>query len=178
MKLSSTHLRPKTVLKKPRRILVPLAILFFIFASGCATPYLKGITSKGNKVYLGSLSVQDSEAYQAFINTQASEIDRIHYLMKRLRENKDLEYYHDGAYYNWLEAYRGGMWLMRNRYKKDLDALSFIRDYVWRSETTGDPHLVRYPDGSVHVGYYILLNELNLLEATLKRKRRTKRPRT
>jgi len=151
-------------IKTPLNLILPITLILIL--GGCATHLLKGLTPEGAKVYVGVVPIHNTEAYQVYAKSQKSEVNRIHYLMSRLKETKDLEYYRDGSYYNWLEAYRGGMWLMRNRYKKDQNARTFIRNHVWRSEATGEPHLVRFPDGSLHIAYYILMNELDLLEKT------------
>lgn len=141
-----------------------MSAALMLSVSSCAAPPLKGLTPEGIKVYAGVVPIQGTEAYQTYVKSAKSEVNKIHYLMQRLKEAKDLEYLRDGSRHNWLEAYRGGMWLMRNRYKKGQDARMFIRKHVWRSEATGKPYLVRFPDGSVHTSYYILLNELDLLE--------------
>ncbi len=145
-----------------------ILILIPLFLAGCATAPLKGITPDGAKAYLGPVPIQGTEAYQAFLNSPRAEVSEQTYLFSRLKLAPDLSFYHDGNWYNWLQAYRGGMWLMRNRYKKGQDTRTFLKDYVWHSETTGKVHLVKYPDGTVHEGYYVLLNELDLLEETFK----------
>jgi len=151
--------------------LLPYFMALFIsplFITGCATAPLKGITPEGKKVYLGPVPINDTEAYQTFLNSPKGDVNEQTYMFSRLKLATDLSFYHDGSWYNWLEAYRGGMWLMRNRYKKGQDSRTFLKNYVWRSEDTGQVHLIKYPDGSIHEGYYVLLNELDLLEETLK----------
>lgn len=138
-----------------------------LLAAGCATPHLKGITPEGEKVYLGPVPIQDTEAYQAYLLEKPTEVAKQNYLFDRLRFASNLEFYHNGSWYSSLEAYRGGMWLIRKRYKKGQDARTFIRKYVERAEDTGKLHLVRYPDGSIHIGSYVLYNELDLLEETV-----------
>jgi len=158
------------VKQKKNSSLGPILPLLLILAlCGCATSVLKGVTPEGGKVYVGRVPIDNTEAYKEYIQSPRFEVNRIHYLMRRLKETEDLEYYRNGSYYNWLEAYRGGMWLMRNRYQKGLSADDFIRKHVWRSEATGKPHLVRFPDGSIHVGYYILMNELELIDDTVQK---------
>jgi len=148
-------------------LIFPLVLVLSL--CGCATSLLKGVTPEGEKVYAGLVPIDGTEAYQEYVKSPRSGVNRIHYLMRRLKETKDLEYYRDGSYYNWLQAYRGGMWLMRHRYQKGQSARDFIRLHVWRSESTGKPHLVRFPDGSIHIGYYILMNELDLLDDTMQK---------
>lgn len=134
--------------------------------AGCASPYMNGVTPQGAKVYIGSTDIRATEAYQEFLRSGQTELDKERYLFKRVTEAKDLVYHRDGNTYGWVEAYRAGNWLMRNHYDKDADARSFVRDHVWKSASTGRPHLIEFPDGSIHVGYYVLLNELDLLEET------------
>ena len=145
-------------------ILLPLLPLI---TTGCAAShYLKGMQPNGEKAYIGSVPIDNDEAFQTYLKTSRSEVDKVNYLFKRVTSAKDLTYYHDDNTYTWLEAYRGGMWLLRNRYKGGMDARTFIRDHVWFSETSGKPHLVEFPDRTIQIGYYVLMNELELLEQT------------
>ena len=152
------------------RKLTALSTFFILplLLSSCATANLKGISPAGKKVYLAPIPVQGTEAYQSYLNSPRADVSQRTYIFSRLKLAKDLSFYHDGSWYNWLEAYRGGMWLMRNRYKKGQDSRTFLKKYVWKSEDTGKPHLVKYPDSSVHEAYYVLLNELDLLEETVR----------
>lgn len=140
-----------------------------VLTSGCASSVLKGIDPAGKKVYLGPVPLEGTEAFQAFLVSPRSEVDKQNYMFKRLKtdEAQKLSYFHDGTWYSWLEAYRGGNWLIRNRYKKGQDARTFVKDHVWRSESTGKPHLIKYPDGTIQEAYYVLLNELDLLDAAV-----------
>ncbi len=146
-----------------------LPILFTILLTGCASPYLKGVTPAGEKVYLGPVSIEKTEAYRNYLHSRHTEVDKQRYLFARLKSATHLQYHRDGHWYTALEAYRGGMWLMRNRYKEGQDSREFIRKYIERSEQTNQYHLVQYPDGSVHIGSCILYNELDLLEETAKK---------
>jgi len=148
------------ILKKTCLLLFP-----FIFLS-CATSILKGVNKSGQPVYLGTTDIAATPAFKALSNTPKDEVHKILYLMARLKDAKDLSYLHEGSWYNSLQAFRGGMWLLRNRYETDQTVTDFIRKHVWRSEGTGQRHLVKYPDGSLQDGYYVLLNELALLEAS------------
>lgn len=148
---------------------ISLFLLLTSILAGCAsTGGLKGLAKDGSKVYLAPVPITETDAYKTFLQTPRSEVSEQTYMFSRLKLAKDLSFYHDGSWYTWLEAYRGGMWLMRNRYKKGQDTRTFLKNYVWRSEKTGEPHLIKYPDGSVQVAYYVLLNELDLLEETLR----------
>lgn len=143
-------------------------LLISFLAGGCASTTLKGVAPNGQKVYLGAVPIENTDAYRQFLSSPQSDVNVQTYLFTRLKAAQDLSYYRDGQWYTWLEAYRGGMWLMRNRYEKGQDSRTFIKNHVARSEATGKPHLVKYPDGTVHEAYYVLLNELDLLEAALK----------
>lgn len=145
------------------------SFLTFVFVAGltaCATTsYLKGVDPEGNKVYLGSAPTMDTESYKTFAQSQRGPVQEQQYFFQRLKEApKDLQYYHDGNWYSWVEAYRGGMWLVRNRYEKGQDTRTFLKKYVLRSEGKKELHLIKYPDGSVQIAYDVLLNELDWLE--------------
>ena len=127
----------------------------------------KGVTAQGEKLYLGSTHIETSDAFKNYARSPQGEADKQRYLFERLKNAKHLEFYHDGGWYNSLEAFRGGMWLMRNRYKKGFPTRDFIKQYVERSEA-GNLHLAKYPDGSKQIGSYILYNELDLLESKAK----------
>lgn len=143
-------------------------MLLGLTGAGCASTALKGLDAQGRKVYLGGVPIEKTEAYQTFLTGPKDEISKQNYLFQRLKEPEaqKLSYYRDGVQYNWLQAYRGGKWLIRNRYEKGQDARSFIKNHAWHSEDTGQPYLVKYPDDSLHEGYYVLINELDLLEET------------
>lgn len=145
-------------------------LLILVLISGCATePYLKGQLN-GQKVYLGPVPIENTESYKTYIHSAHTEADKQRYLFQRLKDATELSFYHDGSWYNSLLAYRGGMWLMRKRYTKDQTTRDFIKKYVERSEDTGEYHLAKFPDGSLHIGSYLLYNELDLLEQTSKDK--------
>ena len=145
-----------------------LVAILFMHSSCVSSKYLKGVTAAGQKVYLGEVPVENTEAYKTYLVSAQTEVHKQQYLFQRLKDApKDLEYYHDGNWYNWLETYRGGMWLIRNRYQKGQDTRLFLKKYVLRSETSNELHLIRFPDGSVQVAYDVLLNELGMLEETV-----------
>lgn len=144
------------------------AVLSAALAGGCASSTLKGTSPDGRKTYLGPVPIENTEAFRQLMKSPQNDVSIQTYLFARLKAAQDLQYYRDGQWYSWLEAYRGGMWLMRNRYQKGQDARTFIKNHVWRSEATGQAHLVKFPDGSIHEAYYVLLNELDLLEQTLR----------
>ena len=148
-----------------------LIFLTLVF-SGCASSPLKGLDAQGKKIYLGTVPIENTDAYKEFVDSRQTEVDKQNYIFKRFKtpEAQKLSYFHDGTWYSWLDAYRGGMWLIRNRYKKGTDARSFIQEHVRYSEDTGKAHLVKYPDGTIQEGYYVLLNELDLLEAAVGKK--------
>lgn len=136
---------------------------------GCAaTPrYLKGVGYEGQKVYLGTLPIETTEAYQMFLDSSRSEAAKLDYLLQRIKTAQDLVYLHEGSPYNWLEAYRAGAWILRHHYERGEDARTFIRKEVWLYQTPGKPNAIKFPEGSIHLVYYVLLNELDLLEETL-----------
>src|SRR3989338_171633 len=136
---------------------------------GCASHYLKGVTPEGVKAYLGPASIQDTEAYKTFLNGSRSEAAKFDYLLERIKAAQDLEYYHEGNRHNWLEAYRAGTWLLRHHYKPGQDARDFVHKEVLLYQTPGKPTAIKFPDGSIHIAYYILLNELDLLDETLQK---------
>lgn len=148
-----------------------VGVLFFL-TMGCASAPLKGITPDGQKAYLGPVPIQNTAAYKTFLSGNRTEVAEQNYIFQRLKSASDLEFYHNGTWYGPLEAYRGGMWLVRQRYQKGQDSREFIRKYVERAEDTGEPHLVRYPDGTIHIGSYVLYNELDLLEEASAREAR------
>ena len=145
-------------------------LLLLILLSGCISTkgYLKGVAPGGEKVYLGPAAIENTGAYRQFLQSGRAETDKQHYLFSRLKASEGLEFLHDGRWYNKLEAYRGGMWLMRNRYKKGRNTRAFIKNYIEYSEA-GNLHLVRYPGGTLQIGSYVLYNELDLLEEKLKK---------
>jgi len=157
-------------LKQIRPFLLAVLLWTPFLGINCATPFLKGMTPEGEKVYAGPVPIQDTEAYKMYAVTNGSEANKINYLFKRLQSAKDLVYYHDDGKYNWLEVYRAGKWLLRNRYRKGDDVRTFLRKDVWYSETTGKPLYIEFPDGSIHIAYYVLINEIDLLEETTKNK--------
>lgn len=139
---------------------------FALLASSCASPYLKGTTPSGEKIYLGPTPITNTQAFKQYLHTSQKEGNKINYLFSRLQEGNDLVFYRDGAQYDSREVYKGGRWLFKNRYKSGNSARDFIKNHIWYSEETGRPYYVEAPDGSFHIGYYILINELNLLEET------------
>ena len=151
------------------KITLEKTFLFLFLMAGCATQsYLKGVTPGGEKVYLGTTDIQSTEAYQKFQQSAHSEVDKQQYLFARLKASEGLEFFHDGTWYDKIAAYRGGLWLMRHRYKKGQDTRAFIKKYIEYSEA-GKLHLARYPDGTIQLGGAVLYNELDLLEETLQR---------
>ncbi len=148
-----------------------LSAVFFLLLSamGCASSYLKGVTAEGEKVYLGPTPIENTEAYKNYITSKQTDVDKQRYIFQRLKAAKDLSFFHNGSWYSSLDAYRGGMWLMREKYKPGQNAKEFIQKYVERSLDTNQLHIVKYPDGSMQLGSAILYNELDLLEETARK---------
>lgn len=151
-----------------RVILFASLLILAGLTTGFKQQYNKGVNAKGEKMYLGTADIESSDAFKNYKRSPQGEADKQRYLFERLKNAKHLEFYHDGGWYNSLEAFRGGMWLMRNRYKKGFPTRDFIKQYVERSEA-GNLHLAKYPDGSSQIGSYILYNELDLLESKAKK---------
>lgn len=141
-----------------------LPVLTLVFLTGCAsTAAQKGIFKDGSKAYLGTAAIEDTQAFRDYRNSKKSEGDKQIYLFKRLRAADNLEFFRDGSWYKAADAYKGGMWLMKKYYKPGMDNRQFIRERIERSDA-GNFHLVKYPDGSLQIGSYVLYNELDLLE--------------
>jgi len=149
------------------RILIFLFVVSFLSFSCSTTPYLQGITPEGEKVYIGPTPLQGTEPYQMFLSTSRSEIDKLNYLFKRFLSAKDYGFYRDNIRYSWIEAFRGGHGLLRERYQEGMDARAFIHEHVSYSESSGRPYAIEFPDGSRHLGSFVLINELDLLDATI-----------
>lgn len=145
------------------------SLLLMILISGCAgTTYYKGVTPDGAKAYLGPVPIEETAAFKTYLVSRHTDVDQQRYLFSRLKDARELSFLHDKIWYNSIEAYRGGMWLMRKRYIKGQNARAFIQKYVELSEA-GNPHLVKYPDGTLQLGSYVLYNELDLLEEAEKK---------
>ena len=157
-------------MKSTRLLFVSSLVLAQLVHFACAgrSLYLKGLTPQGEKVYIGPVPIQDTEAYQTFIYSSQSEAAKLDYLLRRIKAAQDLVYYHNGGQHNWLEAYRAGSWVLRHHYKKSENARSFIRKEVLLYQEPGNPTAIKFPNGSIHLVYYILMNELDLLEGTVK----------
>jgi len=145
------------------------SFIFALLLAGCAgQSYLQGVTPSGEKVYLGTPNIENTEEFKTYLVSPRSEVDKQRFIFQRLKDATELQFYHDGTWYNSVQAYRGGMWLMRNRYVKGQNTNEFIKKYVERS-TSGNQHLVKFPNGSIHVGSAIVYNELALVEEAAKK---------
>ena len=152
-----------------RCLFVVLVLSVQLFYLGCATtPYLSGVAPDGRKVYLGPVPIQNIEAYQAFLHSSKSERAKLDYLLQRIKEAQGVEFYHGGERYNWTEAYEGARWIVEHHFEKGQNSHSFIKKEALFEQEPGKPNAVKFPDGSLHLDYYILANELDLLEETLK----------
>jgi hypothetical protein len=161
----------KSINPKPRRIVF---IIFFLFvfshhAVAGWSPF-KGKTREGKKAYLGPAPVQDTEAYQKFLESSRSEIDKLYYLGDRIRAKTAQKnvYIYERDRYHWAEVYAGGIWCLWHYYKREKTAREFVRDISQRFERPGSRATVEFPDGSVHYAYQVTVNELDLLEETIK----------
>lgn len=149
--------------KRPIFLLLYLAFLPLLITS-CASTVFNGVNANGDPVYLNSVDIRTTPAFQKYSLNSQSEAGKILFIMSRIKDSQDLSYFHEGSWYNSLQAYRGGMWLFRNRYQDDQKAADFLREQVRLSERSGQRHLIKYPDGTLQDGYYVLLNELARLE--------------
>src|SRR5262249_51229087 len=58
-----------------------LLLIFLIGLAGCASnPYLNGVTRQGAKVYLGPVPIEGTEAYQTYLHSGRTEVDKQRYL--------------------------------------------------------------------------------------------------
>ncbi len=145
-------------------IIQPLLILCLLFTS-CST-YLQGVSPDGTVVYLGETPLENTQAYKLFLKSSQSERDKCLFLLRRVLKKTEYQFFRDGDVYTSGDAYDGGMWLLENRYEEGQTAREFMRDHIWRS-TSGKPHYVRLSNGEMHIGYFLLLNDLDLLEETV-----------
>ena len=136
---------------------------------GCtASRPLKGVTPEGQKVYLESLPIENTKAYQAFLLSSKSETAKLYYLLDRIKAAKDVTYRFEGSQYNYFEAYLAALWLLIYHYKRGEDAHSFIRKEIAAYAGFSESTTMNFPDGSYHLAYHVLINELDLLEETFK----------
>ena len=151
-----------------------LFLILFLCASSHHPAYawapFKGKTPEGKKVYLGPVPIQETEAYQAFLLSPRSEVDKLYYLGDRIRAkaSQDIVYIYEGGHYHWAEVYAGGIWLLWHDYKRGETARAFIYETSLRFERPGSRATLQLPDGSVHYAYDVTVNEMDLLEATIK----------
>ncbi len=146
-----------------------LSILWLL--NGCATTtILKGVNTEGNKAYIGKTPIDDTQAYQQFLQSPKSELDRIHYLLNRIKTAEQVTYGRNGTFYSNTDAYEAGIWMIGNSYNESQDAITFLSDYVWHAKPSLRPHLAKLADGSVHAAYYLFVNELALLNETIQNK--------
>lgn len=144
-------------------VIIPLCFLF-----GCGTYVKKGVTTNGEKVYLGVTPIEKTPAYENFLRSSKSEVDKLYYLLDRIRDSRSLIYIYEGDQYNWFEAYSTGVWVLWHHYRKGEDARSALRREV--ANYSGDEAVyIKFQNESIHLAYRILLNELDLLDETYKR---------
>ncbi|GEM_PF-1065050 len=153
-------------LKQIRHFIPITLILCAPFFMGFGWVPLRGVSSKGEKVYFGSPPTQNTPAYQAFLLSPKTESSKLYYLLDRIKGARDLVYIYEGNHYNWMEAYAAACWLQWHDYKKGESALSFIRREALDFETS--PAKIQFTDRSIHLAYHIFINELDWLENTIK----------
>jgi len=150
-----------------------LLVVFFLCVSCHHAAYawapFRGKTTEGKKVYLGPVPIQDTDAYQKFLASSRSEIDKLYYLGDRVRakEARGIVYIYGGSRYNWAEVYAGGIWYLWHDYPRGENARVFVAKTSRRFERPGSRVTLQFPDGSIHYGYDVTVNELDLLEAAI-----------
>lgn len=150
-----------------------LLLIFFLCASFHHAAYawapFRGKTTEGKKVYLGPVPVQDTDAYQKFLLSSKSEIDKLYYLGDRVRAKpaRGIAYLYGGSRFNWAEVYAGGMWYLWHHYERGKTARTFMRETSRRFERPGSRTTLELPDGSIHYAYDVAVNEMDLLEAAI-----------
>jgi len=156
-------------LKRTHRLLI--IILLGVLVSpdhiGCSSAPQKVALLK-EKVYLGSLPIENTQAYQTFLNSSGSETAKLIYLGDRIKSAQNLSYYFEGTRYNWFEAYSGATWLLWQDHQHGEDAHSFIHREAIRFQNPTKPTTIEFPDRSRHLASEVLLNELDLLEDIIK----------
>ena len=164
------------LLKRTYRLLIFAFLLSLtpLLGIGCSSIPPKEACRNAEKIYLGPLPIQETEAYKIFLNSSKSETAKLSYLGDRIKSAKDLVYYFDGDRYNWLEAYSAGVWLLWQDHKIGEDAHSFIRREAIRFQNPTKPTAIQFPDRSRYLAAEVLLNELDLLEDTINQNSSTK----
>ena len=152
-----------------KRFIVAWFVIAGLLHFGCATsPYLKGVTPDGKKVYLGPTPIENTKAFEAFLHGSRTEAAKLEYLVERLKLAENLQFFHGGEQFEWKEALEGSKWAVAHHYKKGQDARTFIRKETFLYVEPGEPNAVKFPDGTIHLDYYVLANELDLLEETFR----------
>lgn len=149
-----------------KKLILPVLFIFILplFLVSCASPYLKGMSEGGEKVYLNTDAIEKTKAFSLYLKSDQDERAKIVYLFRRILKSDQLNYYHDDNLYSAQDTYKAGLWLLDNRYEEGQSAREFAKDQVLVDEASGKPNYVKLPDGTIHIGYYLLINELDLLE--------------
>ena len=153
------------ILKSSKYSFIPL-IIAACFLSGCSTSYRQGVTPEGKKVYLGPETIELTPAFRNYLLSSKSESSKLHYLLDRIKDSREVTYLFEGNEHRWFEAYGAGVWILWHHYKKGEDARSFLRKEVSMHPDPNQTPYIQQPDGSSHMAYHVLLNELDLLDET------------
>ena len=151
-----------------------LIFVFFTCALVSASDAHGSFFSKKNekprekKYYLGLAAIQNTEAYEIFLRGSKSETAKLYYLVDRIKVAKDLHYLFEGGRYDSSDAEMGGMWAIWHHHQIGEGARAFIFEEVARFPADSRNCFIQFPDGSTELAYVVLLNELDLLEETLK----------
>ncbi|MBI4358862.1 MAG: hypothetical protein HY584_06135 [Candidatus Omnitrophica bacterium] len=155
----------------PKQFYALVCVLILVqaaFLSGCHSIH-KGIGLQNKKVYLGAASIENSASYANYLQGSKSEHGKLYYLLDRVKESPNLDYYYKGNRYGWVEAHLAGSWILWRHYKRREGARAFLRREVSRYRNPTQTAYIRFPDGSKHLAHDILLNELDLLEYTFQK---------
>ncbi|MBI4394747.1 MAG: hypothetical protein HY583_00975 [Candidatus Omnitrophica bacterium] len=156
-------------LKQTYRFPLLFALAFISLSSGCISHPLKGLTPDGNRVYLGSLPIENTEAYKTFRLGPPTETEKLFYLLNRVKDARDVTYRFEDGWYTYFEAYPAALWLLVHHYERGETARFFIHKEFVAFHGVSESTTMHFPNGSYHLAYYVFLNELDLLEETLKR---------
>ena len=114
------------------------------------------------------MPIEHTQAYKAFLRGSGSETAKLYYLLDRIKETPNLTYLFEGVRYPWFDAYAAGTWILWHHHKKGEEAHGFLHKELSAYPTAGSSAIIELSDRSHHLAYPILINELDLLEETVK----------
>lgn len=131
--------------------------------------YGNGVDENGKKIYAGKTPITNSPAYQQFKFSSQSELEKLYYFRARLVELDGFYFRMQGGRYTIEDAQYGTTWLISHRYTDNESARKFIEEQLIPFETPAQPLLIEFPNGSLQRVVPVALNELELLEDTIKK---------